>query len=176
MLVLGIDPSAKRIAASAYETASLSHVVRVGELYVKGEARQTPQSLARAQTFMEQFILDVASLAGSSQKVAYVETPLVGRGGIRTTIKQAYVGGIIRGCLAQAGFEVFDAHPSTWRKELGIAEKGTAAIKRATRLRVLSDLPRVMPDVEGDSDLIDASAIVLFGLRVARPSGASEPS
>ena len=165
MLVLGFDPSAKKIAVVGVETFTNFHYVESKLLYPKGTTRQTPQSLANADSFMESVILSVEHLASAGQRFAFVETPLVGRGGVSASIKQAYVGGIIRGCLAKNGFEVVDANPSTWRSVLKIKGKGTLELKAATRAHVIAHLPKAMQRIGTDVDLTDAAAICLFGLQ-----------
>ena len=165
MFVIGIDPSAKCIAVVGVETFTNSIYVEKGKLYPKGATRQTPESLSNAFAFTESVIMSVEHLAPAGQRYAFIETPLVGRGGVSATIKQAYVGGIIRGCLATRGFEVVDVHPSTWRAGLKIKGKGTDILKIVTRQYVETNLSKAMPRIGDDHDLVDAAAICLFGLQ-----------
>lgn len=161
-LFLGIDPSAKRIAIVGYESVTMAQMVAVANLYPKGTTRQTPESLGVALDFMSHWLAQVA-LVAPDDRVAYVEKPLVGRGGISATVKQSYVGGIIRGCLAASGFRVYDAQSARWRSELRIKAKGTAAIKAETKKVVASRWPKIMQDLGDDADLIDAAGICLYG-------------
>ena len=167
-LILGIDPSAKKIAIVGHETFTNTHIVKSKILYPKGTTRQTPESLAIAQTWLESVIVGIESLAPEGQRFAYIETPLVGRGGISGTIKQAFVGGIIRACLSNHGFAVIDAHPSTWRSKLGIrVGKGSSTLdsKASARALVIATFPKAMLEIGSDADLVDAAAICAYGLR-----------
>lgn len=161
-LILGIDPSAAKIAAVSYETITMAQGVGSEKLYPKGTTKQTPESLAAALDFMSHLLASVAHVT-HGDRLAYIEAPLVGRGGTAATIKQARVGGIIQGCLAAAGFKVYEVHPSTWRSALGIRAKGTKALKAATRQYVQAEWPKIIPVVGNDGDLTDAAAICLYG-------------
>lgn len=162
-LVVGCDPSAKKIALVAKETLTLSVLAEQHLLYPKGTTTQTPASLHKALDVVSDFAQELAHMAPEGQRFAWVEKPLVGRGGISTTIKQAYVGGVIRAALARAGFAVYDVHPSTWRKGIGVSGKGTAAVKASCRnvVRVLD--PKMLTLVQHDDDLTEAGGICLYG-------------
>lgn len=170
-LILGVDPSAAKIAVVGFVPETLSQIVRAAKTYPKGTSKQTPESLSYALGFVSDLASEVAAVAPEGQRFAYVESPLVGRGGTAATIKQAYVGGIIRGCLAAAGFKVYDAHPSTWRSGLGIKARGTDAVKAATRQYVQAEWPKAMSEIGTDVDLTDAAAICLYGVEQVRKAG-----
>lgn len=171
-LVLGIDPSAKKIAVVGFQPETGTYRVESRNLYPKGATKQTPESLGNAAVFMRDFLAEAQVMASDGQRFAYVEEPLVGRGGASATIKQAYVGGIIRACLVEAGFKVYSVHPSTWRAGLGITSKGTAAIKTATRQRLD---PKLRGLVGNDGDLVDAGAIALYGADQVRKAALLVP-
>lgn len=161
MLVVGVDPSSKKIALVAYETITRSAYAQSHVLYKSG--KQQPSHLGQAVGVMRSFVQWAESVAPSGEKVAWVEDPLVGRGGVRTTMVQAFVGGIIRGMLVDAGFTVHNVNVSTWRARLGIKAKGTTAIKADTRRYVVTAWPKVEGLIGSDADLADAAAICLFG-------------
>lgn len=165
-LVVGVDPSAKKIALVAKETILNVQRAEAHILY-KGSQKQTPDSIHAAMEAMWAFLGGLDSLRGS-ERLAWVESPLVGRGGINTTIKQAYVGGVIRACLVEVGFTVYDVHVSTWRAGLGIKGRGTEALKVATSQYVATMDPKMHQAVGGDSDLTDAGAICLYGIEQTR--------
>lgn len=168
-LIMGFDLSAKKIAVVVTETATGTFFARTADLYAKGDTRQTPESLGAAIAFMSSFLTEVVQV--SPQGYAYVESPLVGRGGSATTIKQAYVGGVVRGWLAHEGFNVYDAHPSTWRSALSITvptsitggSARTKALKSETLKAVSARWPKIVPVIGTDVDLLDAAAICLYG-------------
>lgn len=158
-LVMGIDPSAKKIVIVAHHVEINTTQVIIEHLYKTGS--QTPESLSRALSLM----LGVAAGDGQTPEnhIAYIETPIIGRGGASATIKQAYVGGIIRACLAQQNYRIVDANPSKWRAGLGIKPNKTTEVKAAT-LEALNRLwPKIVWQVEHDEDAVDAAAICLYG-------------
>lgn len=175
-LVLGIDPSAKKIAVVGIQPETGTYKVEARTLYPKGTTTQTPPSLHNAMVFMRDFLTEVAPMASDGQRFAYVEKPLVGRGGASATIKQSYVGGIIRACLVEAGFKVYDAHPSTWRAALDIKiGKGssTAQAKAAVKARLN---PKLASLVGTDVDLADAAGIALYGAECVRKGALLVPA
>lgn len=171
-LILGIDPSAAKIAAVAVETLTGTFVVKAGKLYPKGTTKQTPESIGQALHFMRDFLQEIDPMVGSTQPLAFVELPLGGRGGLTTTIKQAYVGGIVRACLVEAGFAVYDANVSAWRgRFLGVKTgKGrtTNILKQETAKAVEVRDPKLYRLVSHDGDLTDAAGIALYGADTAR--------
>lgn len=170
-LVVGVDPSAKKIAVVGHSTLTNTSFARAFPLYAKGQTRQTPESMLRALEAMEGLI-DSTSTMGS-ERLAYVETPLVGRGGTTATIKQAYIGGIIRAMLVRGGFQVYDVNVSTWKKDVvgkGSAEKPD--VQRVVRIK----WPKVEPLAGGDGDLWDAAGICLYGQEVQRRRAALPPA
>lgn len=169
-LIVGVDPSAKKIALVAKHTVLNVARVQSYPLY-KTREKQTPESIHRALLAMEDFLTGVADLSVPGQRFAWVETPLVGRGGVTTTMKQAYVGGVIRACLVQHGFAVYDANPSTWRSTLGIKGKGTVALKANTARVVKTRWPKIVGLIDGDGDLTDAAAIALHGEQQVHQKG-----
>lgn len=155
---LGVDPSAKKIALVGYDDLLRTVHVEAFVLY-KGRDTQTPEAIYRAMEAMQVYCEELGPQMG--ERVAYVEEPLVGRGGIKTTVKQAYVGGVVRACLVEAGFAVVGIHPSTWRSRLGVKARTSDLIKAETaRLVKLRD-PKVWQQVEGDHDLVDGAALRL---------------
>lgn len=167
-LVVGVDPSARKIAIVAHQPVVLSTVVFTSVLY-KTPGKQTPESLAKAVEAMESFLTQVA-LMGHGPKYAWVEDPLIGRGGAVTTMKQSLVQGIVRGMLARAGFTVYGVNVSTWKKDVvgnGRAEKSDVA--RTVKIK----WPKIMPLLGGDGDLVDAAAINIFGQAVLRKASAA---
>lgn len=175
-LIVGVDPSAKHIAMVAVETTTGTFKHWKSSLYAKGSTKQTARSLGTAWSAMAHFVAEITPMiAQGSEPMAYVEYPVVARGGVATTLKQGYVGGIIRGCLAANGFAVYDANLSSWRKELGIvvpvSVKGgharTRAFKDETKKALAARWPKVTGTLGDDADLIDAGAIAYYGARQA---------
>lgn len=167
-LTVGIDPSTKKIAVVAVVDEPR---VLLAKSYVllKRSEKQDMASLGRAVDAVRDFIRWADQVAPTGERYAWVEDPLVGRGGVTTTMKQALVGGIIRGLLVDAGFEVRNVNVSTWKKQVvgnGRAQK--PAIRQCVKLK----WPKVMQQVGNDGDLVDAAAINLFAQGVLNQESA----
>lgn len=168
-LIVGIDPSAKKIALVAKETVLNVQRAESFILY-KGRETQTPETIFRAMVAMREYLTAIAPLIGDGPRHAFVENPIVGRGGVTTTMKQAYVGGVIRACLVEAGFTVHEVNQSTWKAHLGAntrvnkgkgkqTEHQKANVYRAVKIR----WPKIEGLIAGDGDLTDAAGICLYG-------------
>lgn len=181
MIYSGWDVSARRIAVVAHEPVLNVVSAQVFTLYKVG-AKQTASTLAAALDAMDDFLRWADAIApAEGQRLAWVENPLVGRGGVATTMKQAYVGGIVRGVLARAGFLVYDVNVSTWKHE--VTGNGGAS-KTDVRLAVSGLWPKAGVLVRDDADLTDAAAVAIYGrrqiekavrLRAAEPAEGSLP-
>jgi Holliday junction resolvasome RuvABC endonuclease subunit len=173
MLIAGIDPSAKKIAIVAtHPTLNVSYVQSF--MLYKTKETQTPASLGKALDAMDEFLAWAAGVAPQGeQRFAWVEDPLVGRGGVTTTMKQSYVGGIIRATLHNAGFTVYGVNVSSWKKD--VLGNG-----RAQKPAVSAHLKRAWPKVHGlvgsDGDLADAAAINLYGRSVLAKAALMGPA
>lgn len=177
-LVVGIDPSAKHVAAVGLETITRRFVSSKYRLYEKGQTRQDSRSIHAALVAMRDFTASVEHMAPAGDRIAYVERPLVGRGGVDATMKQSFVGGVIRAWLVEAGFHVYDVNVSTWRKTFGIATKGmtTSQAKAATSRKVRAANPTLWMAVQDDGDLIDAAAIALHGAEKVGTASTFQPA
>lgn len=158
--IIGIDPSAKKIAIVLMGPGGLA--ADSFQLTKKKTTPTSPESVGKALAVMRDYLHDKSHMM-TSERYAFIEAPLVGRGGVNTTLKQAYVGGVIQACLIEVGFKVHVVHPSTWRSGLGIKARETTALKAATRQYVMTQSPKLFRMVDGDNDLTDAGAIALYG-------------
>lgn len=170
MLVVGCDPSAKKIALVVIDTVLNVQRVFVYSLYKTGT--QNPVALGKALFDMRDFLGQIAPMTSGSDNTAWVETPFVGqRKGAGVTagsaIKQGYVRGIVVGALVDAGFNVYDLHQSTWKAWFGVTGKTKEAKANASRILGVQH-PKLFRLVEGDVDLTDAAAIALYGAEQAR--------
>lgn len=170
-VIMGIDPSAKKVAVIGFCPELNTIMARAEVLYRTGT--QKPESLALALTVADELADWAEQIAPGGDWYVWIENPLVGRGGVVTTMKQAYVGGILRAVLHDRGFRVGEVNQSTWKRDVigsGRAEKGTIAqVVRET-------WPKVWGLVGNDQDLADAAAICLYGrrsLRAAFPDAGS---
>lgn len=158
MLIVGIDPSARKIAIVATQTLLRVSHVKTYVLY-KASERQTSDSMGRAVDAMLEFVEWAEAVEPRGERYAWVEDPVVGRS-VTATTKQCFISGIIRGHLARAGFTVYGVNVSSWKKE--VLGNG-----RAQKPAVKAHLKRAWPKIDGlvgnDGDLADAAAINLYG-------------
>lgn len=168
MLVVGIDPSARKIAVVATHIVLNVSLAQSFVLYKTSE-RQTPATLGKALDAMDEFVEWADRVDPNGTRAAWVEDPLVGRGGVRTTMVQSYVGGVVRGSLARAGFEVHNVNVSSWKKAVTGSGKSQ---KPAVRYAVQQKWPKIMGMVGDDGDLVDAAAICLHGIAAQQTVGA----
>lgn len=155
-LIVGVDPSAKKIAIVWHDTLTLTSGAVAYTLYKTGS--QTSESLGKALDCMDEFALLASRLPADRQ--AWVELPVLSSRGAGSTVKQSQVRGIICGTLVNAGFVVYGANVTSWKKEVcghGSADK--AAVARAVRIQ----WPKIEPVIGGDGDLTDAAGIALYG-------------
>lgn len=170
-LVVGVDPSSKKIAVVWFETVTRTSGA-VALPVSKASQTMNPEACGRAADQMSLFTYTMHEVMPDDRQ-AWVETPLVGRsGGVRATIAQAYVGGIIRASLTNSGFVVHDVHVGTWKKE--VCGNGNAKKPDVAR-RVKVAWPKVWQLVKDDGDLTDAAAICLHGRTVLAREPARSP-
>lgn len=163
-LVVGIDPSSKSIALVAKHPVTPTGMVWKGD--IAGRERYKPEHAAEAMYQMQDVLGQVATMAtGNIGRVAYVESPLIGRGGAKTTMVQSFVNGVIQACLIQCGFQVYMVNVSTWKAAVcgnGAADK--ADVQRLVKAR----WPSIGRACGSDQDKNDAAAICLYGEDVRR--------
>lgn len=161
-LVVGIDPSSRKIAVVAHHVETNSTICRAYTMYKTSE-RFDNAAIGRAVAHMHDFLAEVESMEPTALRHAWVEDPIVGRGGVASTMKQVFIQGVVRGHLAHAGFHVYGVHPSTWKADVvgnGRAEKSD--VLRAVK----TQWPKVVDLIGSDGDLADAAAIRLHGSNV----------
>ncbi len=102
--------------------------------------------------------------AKSVISLAFIEAPLVGRGGVRSTLVQAYVNGAVQGMLAEDGWAVHLVPVGTWKKE--VVGKGNAT-KEEVAEWAAARKTGVVTESKNDQDVIDALALCDYGRAVA---------
>ena len=153
LIVIGVDASSSRAAFVAlcgteFSTMAMAKFGPVGAVACAGGADAT-------RTFLDQLPWPV------TQPIqAYVEWPVLGRGGFRSTMVQAFTSGAIQGTLHERGCITQGANVSSWKK--AVVGKGNATkeeVAHALRLR----WPSLYQRVGEDQDLCDAASIALYG-------------
>lgn len=156
-LVIGVDPAASKAA----------FVALYGNEFVMRSAQRLGksggQACFKATHAIESFVL--ALPWNVDHKFAYIEAPVVGRGGVRTTMVQCFTSGAIQGALHGLGFTTEIANVSSWKKR--VVGKGNATKEQvAEHLRLR--WPALYSAANGDQDLVDASCIAIFGSELAK--------
>lgn len=164
-LVVGIDPSSKHIALVAKHPVTPTGMVWKGDIRT-GKGAYKPEVAAEAMYQMQEALGQVAAMAGGNiGRVAYVEAPLVGRGGAKSTMVQAYINGVIQACLIQAGFKTYLVNVQTWKSAVcGNGHADKADVQRLVKAR----WPSIGRACGSDSDKNDAAAICIYGEDVRR--------
>lgn len=127
--------------------------------------KYSPSNAAEALDSTLGFIDAVAPMAlPSAPRLAFIEAPLVGRGGVRSTMVQAYVSGVVQACFVKAGFTVYLVNVQTWKS--AYCGNGHAS-KDDVRRSLAGRWPKGARTAGSDSDLIDAAAICDYGREVA---------
>lgn len=164
-LVVGIDPSSKHIALVAKHPVTPTGMVWKGDV-CKPRKAYSPDVAAEAMYQMQDVLGQVAAMStGNIGRVAYVESPLIGRGGAKTTMVQSYVNGVIQACLIQAGFQVYLVNVQVWKSAVcGSGHADKADVQRVVKAR----WPSIGRACGSDTDKNDAAAICLYGEDVRR--------
>ena len=104
-LILGIDPSSKTLAIASYEFGESVKPLSVRK-YSAETKRYEPWVTNWAQNCIEHFMFNHLQQAEEDVAV-FLEAPIVGRGGARPTIVQAYVSGAVQAALVRRGATVY---------------------------------------------------------------------
>ena len=150
MTILGIDPSSVKLAIVSDRLLSVKYTL----------AKQSgPEGCLEALRAMENLLVALPGRPG----LAFIERPVVGRGGVQSSIKQAMVSGVLQAALLEFGWSVYLVHPSTWKT--AIVGKPTAAKDEVAR-SLEDQWPEAHSLANGDQDLVDAAAICLYGVAI----------
>jgi len=153
-VVIGIDPASTKLAMVALSSDGRYMTYYNGKLGKSGG-----QSCANAIRSVNSFVSSVQKKLGKVQ-YAFIESPVVGRGGVRSTMVQCFTSGAIQGALYESGITTQVANVSSWKKS--VVGKGNATkeeVAEFIRLR-WND---IFATASGNQDLIDASCIALYG-------------
>lgn len=153
-VALGVDPASTRSTFVGFYHGD--HLVV--------DAKRLGKSGAPACAKAWQVTLDVVGLITSKWPdvpiKAWIESPVVGRGGVRSTMVQCYTSGAIQGALYHCGIGVDLVNVSSWKKKVvghGHADKPT--VSRFVELR----WPALYREAAGSQDVADAACIAHYG-------------
>ena len=151
-VVLGIDPSSRKIAFFSLGTDGYSHthVVQV-PTKVKNRAVLCAQIYTECYEYFE--LLDKSI-------PVFIEQPLMGRSA-HATIVQAQSNGVVQAAATLAGMErVYEVNVRSWKREvIGRGNADKAYIHSWLR----SHHPSLADNAGDDQDLTDAAAVALYG-------------
>lgn len=160
-VVCGLDISASRLAI----VALCEPTPRI--LKVDFRKPWVPLVCAHAQKEAEDFI---ASVQNNQEWRAdcWIESPLVGRGGVRPTIVQSFVSGAVQAGLIGIGCRVTLITASEWKQiTCGNGNANKADVAR----RIRSRWPDHSALADGDGDVLDAFGIAHAGAARRGPLG-----
>ncbi len=150
--VVGIDPSSK---SAAYVSEEFMAKIQFAET-------SGPEACckARRETVL---ILDAVKKDFDKKylPVVYLEAPIVGIGGVKTTLVQAYVSGAIQAACFDVGFDVVLISNTKWKKKIVGSGKAT---KDEIKSFVKKHHKNVYKSIQDDQDMIDAFCIWKYGV------------
>lgn len=153
-VVVGIDPAATRVAFVAIRGEEF-HLQAVPKLGPSGHV-----ACCSARTATLEFLDSLPWSIAHEEVHTFIEDPVLGRGGFRSTMVQAFTSGAIQGALHEWGATVHRANVSTWKKQaVGKGNAKKPEVAESLRLR----WPALFASMGGDQDLCDAASIALYG-------------
>lgn len=153
-VVIGIDPASTHMAFVAIHNDDLLVIAD------KKLGKSGPEACHNAQVMTKEVLLKCQEYFGEKNLVAFYELPVVGRGGVRSTMVQCFTSGAVQATLYDFGIPTHTANVSSWKKAIvgrGNADKGQVA--ECLRLR----WPALYTAAEGNQDAYDAACIALYG-------------
>lgn len=159
-VALGVDPASSKIAFVAISNTNEFLVA-----YYPKIGKSGGPACSQAWHITALMVARIHATFGTANVHAFIEAPVVGRGGVRSTIVQCFTSGAIQGALHDAGCTTQVANVSSWKKRVvgkGNATKGE--VSEHLRLR----RPALFAEAGGNQDLIDASCIAIYGQQILR--------
>lgn len=160
--VVGVDPASRRVACFSVTSEGAFESLLEWSAPKSLSADSRSLVLHEAEKRLEGFFSRVPN-----GFYLFVESPLVGRGGARSTIVQSQMQGVILATGQRLGaIGVYEVNVQTWKKVCvgsGRADKGEVADWLSKAHPELSRLAT-------SQDLVDAAAIATYGREVVRRS------
>jgi len=164
-IFIGVDPSTFHVAIVARSSGGKLLHCRKEHMRTAKEPF-VPQTIANAADMLYTTLAEIAEQRDDPLSV-YIEQPLVGRGGVRTTVNMSMVVGSLVTAARWGGATTHVVNVQTWkasvvRRQFANATKGEVA----DAIKAL--WPEAYEAAGGDQDLIDASSISFYGSTVTR--------
>lgn len=145
MKVIGIDPSSKKVAAT----------ITYDEQRLEMRTLEFSHDIVLACTEAYNWAFDLGMELGD-ECFAAIEEPVVGRGGVYSTLRQTKVHGALVAGLVNSGVETIAINNKAWKKEIiGNGNVGKPLIK----IWVKDYWPNAYVMAEDDQDLLDSAVI-----------------
>ena len=154
LVILGIDPASTKIALVA-----LSEDGKYMSLSNAKLGKSGGEACYNATTVTKKFLEEVQKKLGKIS-FAFIESPVVGRGGVRSTMVQCFTSGAIQAVLYEYGIPTQAANVSSWKKS--VIGKGNAT-KEEVAEHLRYRWSALHKSANGNQDLVDASCIALYG-------------
>jgi Holliday junction resolvasome RuvABC endonuclease subunit len=159
IVVIGIDPASTKVAfvGMSLENNNQFVVKRHKKLGKSGG-----EACSNGRKVTLDFVNQLKDGFGPSKIFAFIESPIVGRGGVRTTMVQCFTSGAIQGALHEQRIPTQAVNVSSWKKQVvGYGRASKEDVAEHLRLR-WND---IFTKAEGDQDIYDAACIALFGCK-----------
>lgn len=168
-VVIGVDPASTKLAMVAtcpadklgrYLALKADALAGTKTAKSKQPAKWAPEACERGYRTAKEFAQQVRAAWADADVHVVIEGPLVGRGGVRSTMVQSFTSGAVQAAFISEGMTVELVHVSTWKAEaVGHGQSTKDDVANFLRLRWSSFFDRA----GGDEDLHDAAAIALWG-------------
>jgi hypothetical protein len=171
-LIVGADLSSKKVAFFALHPTLPVTRAAVAILHT---SKYSPKATTEAKHATYRFLDQLGTMCTpNTERLVFIEKPVVGRGGANTAIVQAYINGVVQQCYDEAGFMVHMVNQSTWKAFLGIAGARTAqGNDKPDLVRVMkARFPKDVSVAGDDIDVLDAAAIARYGQDTIRKRNA----
>lgn len=160
-LIVGVDPASTKLAFYGLHP-TLPTVLPMK--YTLGK-RYSPEAAGAAMDATFEALERLRPMGAGKGALAFIESPVIGRGGARSTIVQAFTSGVVQACLIKSGFTVYMVNQSTWKTWLtGRPNVGKDYVVRSMKGRY----PKDVIAAAGDGDVLDAAALARYGWEAAR--------
>lgn len=163
-LIVAVDPSSKTLAFVAKNPVlPETFMAHKAQLTEKKNGKHVPMCCLEAQRACHRFLEESDAMATTSgDRYLFIEEPVVGPG-IKATVLQAFINGVVQACFLDYGYKVTLVHPSKWKAD--VCSNGSA--KKPDVLKAIrAQWPKIAHTYGSDQDIIDAAAIHIYGERV----------
>lgn len=155
-VIIGLDPSSRKIA--------MAISVNGGKPTLRTKAlglNNMPRACYVSQRYVRSVVKEYTDQG--HHVFLFIEAPVVGRGGVGSTLKQTKTNGAMQAGAFGAGANVVEVNNQTWKKKVvGKGNAGKPEIKKWAK----DCWPYVYELADGDQDLLDACAILRYGEKI----------